>query len=179
MAMIDDILVNPNLIAFLALLISIVSIIVGFSGLWIQYIHNKKSVRPLGNIEIHDKETEIKLILCNNGIGPLEIISFETEDKQGRIDNHPADWIPWRTLKAEYCFKSYSLGDNIRDGNKEVFLNFKFGSTSYADKQVLMNERKLIRNILKDLTIRIRYSDIYGDEQKKIEKKLDGFGVIK
>jgi hypothetical protein len=178
LTLIDDILTNPNLIAFLALLISIVSIIVGFSGLWIQYIHNKKSVRPLGNIEIHDKVSEISLILCNNGIGPMEIISFDTEDKQGRIKNHPADWIPWRTLTVGYYFKSYSPGDNVRAGNDEVFLNFKFEPTNKDEEKILNDERKLIRRILKDLTIRIRYSNIYGDEQKEIEKKLEGFGVL-
>jgi hypothetical protein len=168
---------DPLYLTIIAILISFFSVVVGFTTLLIQNYHNRLSVRPLGNIELHDTNSEISIAICNNGLGPMIIKSIETVDKQGTKKDHPADWIPWNELTAEHFFKSFKEKDNIRNGMNEVIFQYNFESESGSPKEQRMKEeRKLIRNILKDLTIRIRYSNIYRNEQTKIIQSLEGFG---
>ncbi|MET3125461.1 hypothetical protein ABID42_000549 [Arcicella rosea] len=44
-----------------------------FYQLYLQRVHNEKSLRPLGQIDFRDKERTLRVRISNNGIGPLII----------------------------------------------------------------------------------------------------------
>jgi hypothetical protein len=170
---------NQQLFTVIALGISLFSVAISAWTLWIQRIHNRLSVKPLGNIEIVDLSSEITLKLCNSGLGPLIITSMETVNREGLTRNHPFDWLPTMKYHSHNKLKGYRTGDNVRSGMDDIFFDFKFipkDEKDTTDPQILLNEKRVIRNVLKELTIKIRYKSIYGEEQKEIVQSLDGFG---
>ncbi len=84
---------EPELIiAFIALITSVASILIGIIGLYIQRNHNKKTVLPVGVINLANYDDSIKILISNNGVGPLIIKSCNTiglnESKP-----YPIDWM--------------------------------------------------------------------------------------
>lgn len=183
MTIIDDILTYPDLIAILALVVSVVAISISFAEYLLQRNQWLLSVKPLGNIEIHDKApTEISIIICNSGLGPMRFISMVTKNSKGESKEHPADWLEAarsaqeKDLCIQGIFRGFRKGDHIKAGEDAYLVNYYFSKNTIVDEKTKKQDCAWIRNTLKDLTIRVRYSDIYDREQKEIVYSLDGFG---
>jgi hypothetical protein len=170
--MTKDFFANPtNLIAIFAFLVSVVSIIIGFLGLWIQRLHNQLSVKPIGNIGIRDYADLLLISVSNAGTGPMIIKSVETSNSEGNKLNYPIEWIPM-TLKPKISFLINLENTAILNGTGANILEYHLDPAKINEAK----ERDAIRLILKNLTIRIKYMDIYGKEQPEITKNLDWFG---
>lgn len=80
-----------------AIIISIVSIIFTFWQIRLQRTHNKKSVKPIGQIVIGDYDNEIFVKLENSGIGPMIVTKSDFKKgnvlKKSLIDLMPNDII--------------------------------------------------------------------------------------
>lgn len=160
---------NPELlIASIALLTSVFSIIVGVVGLYFQRIHNKKSVLPLGSINLADYEDCLRIKISNNGVGPMIIKSCITK---GNSENksYPIDWMPdniiWKTFRRNLEEHAIIASESLTLLELNVDLNDK----------AAVKQREKIRNILKDLEMTIKYTDIYGKNFTE-SRKLNWFG---
>jgi hypothetical protein len=155
-------------IAVLSLIVAITSMIFGVVSLVIQRSHNKKSVLPLGVISLANYENDLRIKIKNNGVGPLIIQEIKTY-KNGNFKNYPIDWfenenIIWKTFQKN--LENYSIPAN----SESILLEY---NVDLSD-QKSVNTRELIRNILKDLTIKVKYKDIY-DKSFNIERNLSWF----
>ncbi len=160
---------NPDTIAIFALVVSIFSIAIGFSGLLIQRRHNILSVRPIGNIGLFQSPNTIGIHITNNGTGPMIIKSVETENNEGIKKNYPVDWIP---IEYRQFFWGNLEETSLLNGTKVDILGFKFNPNDPKEEQ----KRDEIRSILKSLTIHVKYTDIYNKYQPELIKKFDHFG---
>jgi|GEM_PF-1187565 len=169
-AIVDDIVTNPsNFISACALIVSIIAIATGFVGLMIQRKHNILSVRPIGNIGLFQGPAIIEISIINNGTGPMIIKSVETENKEGIKKKYPVDWIP---LQDRQLFWTALEDISIKSGSGIYLLKFKYNPSNPDQEQ----KRDNIRSILKDLSIRIKYTDIYDRVQPDLVKPFDYFG---
>jgi hypothetical protein len=174
MTILDDILGDPTkLIAFCALVISVVTVISSFIGLWIQRQHNRLSVRPLGNIgylesiNYAEKIQKISLNINNNGIGPMIITSVETLNSEGIKKGYPLDWFsPEDRIGMEFWAKLENIA--LPAGQHFQILGYSYNSESSEQKQ----KKDKIKSVLEGLTIRIKYTDIYDKNQKEIIQQL-------
>jgi len=57
----------------LEIMIALLALLATFYQLYLQRVHNEKSLRPLGQIDFRDKERTLRVRISNNGIGPLII----------------------------------------------------------------------------------------------------------
>lgn len=165
----NSIINDPKLlIAIIATLTSIISIIIGFVGLRIQRKHNKKSVLPIGVISLADYEDVLSISISNSGVGPMIINSCTTKGKT-ESKKYPIDWMPNDILWAS--FMKGLENHAIIPGKSITILKLKIDLTNKKG----IETRDNIRRILKDLEIIIEYSDIYKKEFKT-SRKLDWFG---
>lgn len=171
MTLVDKIATDPTLlIATLAFLVSVVSIVIGIVSLWIQRKHNRLSVRPIGIITLSDYENRLAIAVKNAGIGPMIMKSIETSNNQGTKKEYPIDWMPpdimWTTFRRS--LKNHA----IIAGDSSVLLEYKLDP---QDKESAL-QRDEIRSVLKNLTIRIIYTDVYGKKQPELARSLNWFG---
>lgn len=55
----------------MAITISVLALLATFYQLYLQRVHNEKSLKPLGQITLDDRSHTISVRLYNNGLGPL------------------------------------------------------------------------------------------------------------
>jgi hypothetical protein len=175
MAILDQIIAKPELIiATSAVVVSIVSIIVAVVSLRIQREHNILSVKPIAKIGFSDYTDYIAIVVTNVGMGPMIVKSIKTSDeKQGIIKDYPIDWMNRMLPGSAFTrFRKNLENTSILPSNSEFLLEYAYNPN---DKGFVEN-CKTIRSILKDLTIRIEYWDIYGKIQPVYERELKWFG---
>jgi len=177
MELINKIMTTPeNLIAVLALVTSIVSILYTAKSLKIQREHNFKSVKPIAHIDLGDYETDIYIKITNNGIGPLIIknvqITNGTISSENLIDILPENIrlnTLWNTFSAKIITQS------IRVDNHLFLLQKKFpNDNSISPEQESL--RTELREALKHIIIKIEYTDIYEVNKYITTKDLAWFG---
>jgi len=171
MVSIDNFSIDPILIiAILALIVSIVSIGIGVITLRTQQEYNRLSVRPIGIITFSDYENNLAIKIKNAGMGPMILTSVETVDNSGINKNYPIDWMPskyiWTNFRRNLQNHAIIAGDSI------ILLEYSLD----PQNKDLAKQRDEIRSILKNLTIRIKYMDIYNKQQPDLIRSLDWFG---
>jgi len=164
MTIVDELLVNSNLIAMLALGVSFLSIVIGFLSLWLQHRHNKLSVRPIGIILLSDYENRIAITVKNVGMGTMILKSFETCDNKGNKKDYPIDWMPPGIHWADFR-KGLTA---IKEGDSSVYLEYRPNPRDIDSEK----NKEDIRSILKNLTIKITYDDIYRKKQPVLCRSL-------
>lgn len=180
---------------FFAAITSIVSIFVAVAALKVQRNHNFKSVLPIPQILIGDYENRLFVSIENAGVGPLIIRDVQVRSKAtGKKTSSLIDFMPelpqddtWDTFIARisgraipaqqsvtilqysgpFPGRSLSESESLREALREGNLK------AYARSAVL---RDRIRAALKDLTIAIKTSDIYGKNLPDCERDLESFG---
>lgn len=168
---------SQEVIAISAVTISITSLIVSVLALHIQRVHNKKSVKPIGQITIGDYEEEIYVRIDNNGVGPLIISKFEaaylTLVKSNLIELIPEDLnqkIEWSSFVQEIEKKV------IPSGERMILLKAKHGGDKDASKITVHDQYwSELRRVLADITIKINYTDIYDSKPEEITRNLTFF----
>lgn len=144
-----------------------VALLATFYQLYLQRVHNEKSLKPLGQIVLEDRKQAIAVHIRNNGLGPL-IIDEIRFDKAGQsyaqID---------RCLTLDQ--KSY-MHISSQDVVKRVVL--PNASLTVFEDQLKGNESEeelaRIRQELSLLSMTVKFRDIY-DKRMRIKRDFQWF----
>ena len=173
MTLFDSILSYPELIPLLALLVSIISIFIGFLGFLLQRKHNRLSVRPFGVFEMYSGKERLHIFLKNSGIGPMIIKSVEIIDNNGVKKDELMEIICPSNINCLIAsFKG--LKDHVVSaGESEPLFIYDLDRENTEESKI----RDEIQSKLKTLTLRLKYTDIYGIDQPDLNEKLGGFEI--
>ena len=167
------------IIAFCAILTSVVSIILTIQTLKTQKQHNLKSVKPIGYIISGNYENDIYIAIGNNGIGPLIIKEFKVSNSRLSALNL-IDIIP-SNINDNVTWKDYTsniVGRAIKSGDRIYLLRLSFDEIEMQqDKNIAI--KKELREFLQDLILELTYTDIYEKETYNAIKNLGHFKIKK
>lgn len=160
------------IIAFGALVISIVSIILSLVTINQTKKHNRLSVKPLCHIHPPDYENRIAVIIQNHGVGPLITKSTKFYDESNEIRTYLIDLMP--PLPVGYHWTHFTKSDSfVVPANDEKILIELSGDHTDSDFQKL---RDLVRKRLSSITLEYEFTDIYGQTFPGKKYKLSWFG---
>ena len=159
------------IIACLALVVAIVSIVLTILALKHQRLHNKLSVRPIPFIACGDYLHRLRVKIYNNGTGPYIIKSISVF-KGDEFREDIIDWMP--SLPPGIFWTHFTIGNVGRSIQPSNGLNMLELVGDYESAQ-FRDFRKKCRAALKDLTVVLEYTDIYGDAFASCTRKLDLF----
>ncbi len=151
----------------MAITISLLALLATFYELHLQRIHNRKSLRPLAQIDVFDREKLMYVYVQNNGVGPL-IIDRLTFIKDGKRYDDIKDCL-------ELDPKSY-MHMQIKESVKKVVTPGSFlevFSTRFEDHEG-EKEMDAIRGQLAVLRLKVEGRDIY-DSKIVVERDLHWF----
>ena len=150
---------NPEfIISVSSVIIAIVALIVGVWQGFVTRQHNRLSVKPHLRIDRSDVES-IKIILCNTGVGPAIIETFELridgETVSGdRMTRMHAILKRLGIMNVNVRFGTLVQEEAIAVGEKYILFEIKDG---------LENHKEII-SVLPRLTFSISYKSIYGEK---------------
>ena len=156
---------------------SISAVIFTWLGLKIQRTHNFKSVRPIGKIRIGDYESNIFIRIDNYGTGPLIIkhivVNGEKLKKhEGLFNKLPDEFVEsirWRNFTTNYV-------NRVIPSNGTLELIRWTQETDFERNETEVSEiRAELRRQLKDLKIKVVYTDIYEKNEFSDKLKLTWF----
>jgi hypothetical protein len=150
-----------------ALAISVLALVATCYQLYLQRVHNEKSVKPLVQIDLIDHKNQLAVLIRNNGLGPLmvEELTFLKKDKAYSQIVDCLDLDP----------KSY-MHIPVTDTHKRVVL--PNAHLIVFEKMFALEaeaERARVRNLLAPLHLRVRGRDIY-DNPVIVERDFQWFG---
>lgn len=157
------------IVAIAALFVSAWSSWISFKTFRLQREHNIRSVKPIIQIGQWDYENRLTVDMRNSGSGIALITTMSTHNKTEVMKNCIYDWLP-KKLVGSMNYAEYWTGYKnfvLQPGQIIKLIEIPV-DTSNADE---LKQREDIRAILRQLTIRISYEDIYGNkiENKKTE----------
>ena len=158
--------------AFLALLVSGISVWISLRAMSAQQIHNELSVRPLAEVTVADYENSLRVKLRNNGTGPMIITGIEVSNgvsRKGCI----VEWMPQLPTGRPWNTFSHELKDRtLQPGSEIVLLEL----TEHDGEKGFATCREAIRAALAPLTVTVSYTDIYNKPMPIRVKLLSWFG---
>ncbi len=172
--MLKEIVSKPEIIvAACALLVSVISIIIGALALRNQRVHNEKSVRPICSITYRNYISEIVITICNDGVGPMLIDALELL-KNDKVYRKVKDLVgPTFPGGGEYTYKWVDFKQQRTipiGGSIEIFrFQKKEGQTDFQ------SVRDLVREALTEVTVSVKYTDIYSNGFPRAERTLHNF----
>ena len=190
----------PNvaiLISSIALIVSIITTIsqIKYNNQYLksQQYHNIISLRPFCFIELNDYENYISVILVNNGLGSAVIDDLIIKNKKypNKIYNVLIDCVVafgmynvnWTDFTEEIA-NSDNSSDRVISANGRIVLltlayNKRLAALKNSKKKIFKKfkqDKTLLRNILKDVTIEVRYRDFYGNHYSDCKRDCSFFG---
>lgn len=161
--------------AICAVLISFLSIVFTVRALRLQRQHNYKSLTPIMYISLGDYENDIFVKLENHGVGPLIIENLKVKSG-GQIKDTIIDFMPklpagmfWSTFSRH--FENRSLPQN-----QTITLLHLEGEESDINNSIFVTACDEIRKSLSQISLEVKYKDIYDRAMPIYERKLDWFG---
>lgn len=158
--------------AISALFVSILSIVLTFTSLWIQRRHNYKSLTPIASLPVGDYENLIQVKIKNTGVGPLIVKSFKVSSKKATNNNiitfmpETPNGIHWETF--------YNDLDGLCITPKEAATIIKLSGD--PEDQNFSKYRDEVRKALSELSIEVEYKDIYNRKMPKKSRSLAWYG---
>ncbi|WP_215222608.1 hypothetical protein [Echinicola shivajiensis] len=137
--------------------------------------HYFKIVKPLIIVGYGDFENYLLVELRNCGVGPAKIINTRVfKDDDDEIKNTLIDWLPKKLDKScEYKYYASRYKDYYLSSNN----SYKLIEIKIDDEvQTGIEQREIIRAILKDLYIIVDFEDIYGKRFESVKMNLKYFG---
>lgn len=158
--------------AFLALLVSAVSVGISVWAAQSQKRHNELSVRPLAEITVADYETCLRVKLRNHGTGPMIVTALSVTDGS-TVRPTILDWMP--DLPSDRTWTNFT--DEIRDrtlapGGELVLLELTEDEGEIDFAQC----RDPVRAALAPLVVNVEYTNIYNSVMPPRRKSLSWFG---
>lgn len=143
--------------------ISVLALLLTFCSFWIQRIHNEKSLKPLGQIELGDNKKRLYVHIQNNGLGPLivdKLVFINNGIQYGSI----SDCLELNAKSYWHTFIDSTLKKVIQPDSFLVV--FEKNIENLSDEEI-----DQIRKQLSPITLKLYYRDIY-DNKFSFEKNL-------
>lgn len=154
------------MIIIISTIISLVALVLTCYQLYLQRVHNEKSLKPLGQIELGDTKKKLYVYIQNNGIGPL-IIDNLIFTKNGSHYNSISDCLSLDPKSFLHTFI-----DNIL--KKVIQPNSQLAVFEKNIENLPNEEIDQVRRQLAPITVKVNYRDIY-DNKFSFEKNLQWF----
>lgn len=155
-----------------AVLISFVSIILAIATILINRKHNRISVRPLARIDVGDYENRLFVRVESCGVGPLIVSELIIARGHQAIGGQLIDQMPKLPLPVRWStFNSELKGRALRPGEGVTLLELE---GSQQDGK-FVQARNDVRRALGELTVKVKYEDMYGKKMKDAERELSWF----
>jgi hypothetical protein len=142
-----------------------------FIGLRAQRQHDILSVRPLPEVTVADYEDSLRIKIRNNGVAPLLVARIGVKRNDGEKESIIA-WMPPLPDGRPWTHFSTDLADRSLPPNGALPL---LELTQFEGERNFADCRDLVRQTLRDLTVEVRYSDIYGTVFPPYSKSLKWF----
>jgi hypothetical protein len=160
------------LAAFLALVVSAISVGITIWAVKSQRLHNELSVRPLAEISVGDYEESLRVKLRNQGIGPM-IVKAVTVSDGANVKPSLVDWMPdlpngrpWTDFTEEIRDRALAPGSEI------VLLEL----TEEKEEAEFAACRDMVREALSRLTVNVEYTNVYNTVMPPRRRELSWFG---
>lgn len=151
-----------GIIALLALLTSVISVIISFYTFKLQRTHNIKSVKPILHIGQWDYENRLFVTLKNVGSGIAVVKKMTVYNLKGESKTCIYDWLP-NTLPIGMNYKEYwTPYTEFVVQASEVIKLIEISIDTEKKDQIEIREK--LRRILGQLTVEIIYQDIYEND---------------
>lgn len=169
--------INPEIvIAFCALLTSVISIILTILTLRLQKQHYMKSIKPIGRITAGDYEDDIYISIINNGVGPLIVKELKVSNSQltasSLIDIIPTsinESVVWTDFASNFVNRA------IEPSGRIYLVRLTFDEVEKKQDNIKIIKKEL-RQFLRHLTLELIYTDIYEKKLYRISRSLEWFG---
>ncbi|WP_421828343.1 hypothetical protein [Larkinella sp.] len=151
----------------MAIIISILALLATFYQLYLQRMHNEKSLKPLGQIDLPDYKKQVAVHIRNNGLGPLILdrLTFIKDDQQYTSIDNCLDLDPRSYMRMA-----------ISDTVKRVVLpnaHLVVFETQFEDHEGEI-EIDQARMQLASITLKVEGRDIY-DNKVTLERSFQWF----
>lgn len=152
----------------------------------LQRDYNTISLRPSCFVELHDYENCISVILVNNGLGSAaidDLIITNMKSTPIKIHNvlveyvteHGMSGIRWTDF-VEKIAKVKDSSDRVIPANGKINLLKLDFNKEIETFQAFGHNRDFLRNILKDITIEVKYRDFYNNHYCDCKRDCSFFG---
>ncbi|MFN8343467.1 MAG: hypothetical protein U0X91_00595 [Spirosomataceae bacterium] len=149
------------------MIISLLALLATFYQLYLQRVHNEKSLRPLGQIDLRDRNKQLYVCVANNGLGPMlldKIVFFKDghcyTDLQDCLDLEIRSYR--RTPISEWVKKVI-----LPNASLEVF-------AAELESHETDFDMENVRKQLSAITLKVDYRDIY-ENKFALERSLEWF----
>ena len=164
---------STAIIAIVALLTSVISTLISFYTFRLQRTHYLKTVMPIIHIGQWDYENNLFVTLNNVGYGLAmvkEIVVFNKTDEKKNCIYY---WLP-KKLPGNMNYKEYWTGykNFVVQPSQIIKLIEVPVNTAIAEE---IETREQIRAVLRQLTVRVTYEDIYKNKMPVKEMELFHF----
>ena len=151
----------------LSLIISFLALLATFYQAHLQRVHNQKSVKPLAEINLRDRDGEMFVRIGNNGVGPLIVdkVVFTKGNKQYEHIQDCLDIDPKTYFHLE-----------VNDMNKKVIIPGGFLElfSNMLNPKESADKIEMFQKQLSVLHLKVQGHDIYNNKIS-VEKSLSWF----
>ena len=152
-----------------AMLTALTAIGVSIWALWVQRIHNRKSVRPVGYIELYKGPEELRIFIVNKGCGPMEIKKLEVA-RGNNTEKNIVYHLNEEDVKTVNAYANTEpKGYWVLPGEKLDIFTF----TGESGDKNFACARDNIRSVLEETTVYLTFGDVYEDQYPVYKKTLD------
>lgn len=158
-----------GIVAGLALFVSAWSAWISSRTFKLQREHNIKSVKPILQIGQWDYENNLCVDMRNSGSGIAIVTTMAAMNKTDVSKNCIYDWLP-KKLEGTMNYKEYwTAYKNFVVQPGQIIKLIEIPVDTKVEEQ--KKQREDIRSILRQLTIKATYEDIYGN--KMVDKTIE------
>jgi hypothetical protein len=150
----------------LAIIISVLALLATFYQLYLQRIHNEKSLKPLGQVDLGDQKKRLYIHIQNNGLGPM-LIDTLTFINQGHHYFAISDCLSLDPKSYWHILLSNTAKKIILPNAYLVVFEKNIESHS-------LEEIESIRKQLSSITLKVDYRDIY-ENRFTLKRSLEWF----
>lgn len=140
--------------------------------------HNVLTVKPIPEITLYDGEDSLRVKLRNHGVGPLLVrhltVSNGMEDKEKLLD-----WMKPLPEGLTWTNFANSIKDRTVPPGEEIVLlelTDESDDNNLVDPAIFGRARRNTRLCLSNLTVKVKYTDIYGSKFDTHSQELNWFG---
>ena len=162
-----------GIIAGLALITSAWSSWISYRTFKLQRTHNVKSVAPILQIGQWDYENRLCVDLKNSGSGIAIVESILVNNKKDETKTCIYDWLP-KKLIGDMNYSEYWTGYKnfvIQPSQIIKLIEVPVDTSKVNEKE----QREEIRAILRQLIVKMKYTDIYGNKMDEKNMELYHF----
>lgn len=153
----------------MAFIIPLLALLATFYQLYLQRVHNEKSLKPLAQIDLMDRKKLLYVHIQNNGVGPL-IVEKLTFFKNGKSYSNIEDCLELNPKSYQHLLISDSIQKVVLTGSYLEIFSKQFEE---SDTDETMDH---VRQQLAALKLRVDGRDIYNN---KVTAERDLHWVIR